>query len=96
LHTARTSAKKPSGGTMTPDSPWIDSISTAAVLGPIASRIACASPYGTVMKPGVNISAEIAFGSKWKGKFYAKARYHRMMFRNSHTDYIPVNFGYRW
>ena len=50
----------------------------------------------SVMKPGVNIGAGIAFGSKWKGKFYAEARYHRIMFRNSHTDYIPVNFGYRW
>jgi hypothetical protein len=50
----------------------------------------------SVMKPGVNIGAGLAFGSKWKGKFYAEARYHRMMFRNSHTDYIPVNFGYRF
>ena len=50
----------------------------------------------SVMKPGVNIGAGFAVGTKWKAKFYAEARYHRMMFRDSHTDYIPVNFGLRW
>ena len=50
----------------------------------------------SVMKPGVNVGAGLAFGTKWRAKFYAEARYHRMLFRDSHTDYVPVNFGFRW
>jgi hypothetical protein len=50
----------------------------------------------SVMKPGVNAGAGIAFGTKWRAKFYAEARYHRMLFRDTHTDFIPVNFGFRW
>jgi len=50
----------------------------------------------SVMKPGVNAGAGVAFGTKWRAKFYAEARYHRMLFRNTHTDFIPVNFGFRW
>jgi hypothetical protein len=51
----------------------------------------------SIVKPGVNGGAGIAFGSKWKGKFFAEARYHRMfMNQDQHTDYIPVSFGYRW
>jgi opacity protein-like surface antigen len=50
----------------------------------------------SVMKPGVNIGGGFAVGTRWRAKFYAEARYHRMMFRETHTDYIPVNFGFRW
>lgn len=51
----------------------------------------------TVNKPGVNGGAGIAFGSKWHGKFFAEARYHRIFMGNdAHTDYIPVSFGFRW
>jgi len=51
----------------------------------------------TVVKPGVNGGAGIAFGSKWGGKFYAEARYHHIfMGNNQHTDYVPVSFGFRW
>ncbi len=51
----------------------------------------------SVNKPGVNIGAGFAVGSKWKGKFYAEARYHRIFMGNGrHTDYVPVSFGYRW
>ncbi len=51
----------------------------------------------SVNKPGVNIGMGFAVGSKWKGKFYAEARYHRIfMGNNQHTDYVPVSFGYRW
>lgn len=51
----------------------------------------------TVNKPGVNIGAGFAFGSKWHGKFYAEARYNRIFFGNDrHMDYIPVSFGFRW
>lgn len=51
----------------------------------------------TVNKPGVNGGAGIALGTKWHGKFFAEARYHRIFMNNYlHTDYVPVTFGYRW
>jgi hypothetical protein len=50
----------------------------------------------SVNKPGVNGGAGIAFGSKWGGKFFAEARYHRIFTSDSHTDYVPVSFGFRW
>jgi opacity protein-like surface antigen len=51
----------------------------------------------SVTKPGVDIGAGIAFGTKWHGKFFAEARYNRIfMGNNQHTDYIPVTFGFRW
>ena len=51
----------------------------------------------TVNKPGVNGGLGIAFGTKWHGKFFAEARYHRIFMNNyQHTDYVPVTFGYRW
>lgn len=51
----------------------------------------------TVVKPGVNGGMGIGLGSKWGGKFYAEARYHRIfMGNNYHTDYVPVTFGFRW
>ena len=52
----------------------------------------------TVNKPGVNGGAGgIDFGSKWHGKFFAEARYHRIFMSNGlHTDYVPVSFGFRW
>jgi hypothetical protein len=51
----------------------------------------------TVIKPGVNGGMGIGLGSKWGGKFYAEARYHRIFMNNNyHTDYVPVTFGFRW
>jgi hypothetical protein len=51
----------------------------------------------TVNKPGVDIGAGIALGTKWHGKFFAEARYNRIiMGAERHTDYIPVSFGFRW
>ena len=51
----------------------------------------------SVNKPGVNGGMGIAFGSKWHGKFFAEARYHRIFMGNDrHTDYVPVTFGFRW
>ncbi len=51
----------------------------------------------TVNKPGVNIGAGFAVGTKWRGKLFGEARYNRI-FRgnNRHLDYIPVSFGFRW
>lgn len=50
----------------------------------------------SVNKPGVDVGAGLALGTKWHGKFFAEARYHRIFMRNSHTDYVPVTFGFRW
>jgi hypothetical protein len=51
----------------------------------------------TVNKPGVNGGMGIALGTKWHGKFFAEARYHRIIMGNyGHTDYVPVTFGFRW
>lgn len=50
----------------------------------------------TEIKPGVNGGLGIGLGSKWGGKFYAEARYHRIFMGNYHTDYVPVSFGFRW
>jgi hypothetical protein len=51
----------------------------------------------TIVKPGVDGGMGIAFGSKWGGKFFAEARYNRIFTgANSHMDYVPVSFGFRW
>jgi|HubBroStandDraft_3_1064219.scaffolds.fasta_scaffold33652_1 hypothetical protein len=51
----------------------------------------------SVIKPGVDIGAGVALGTKWHGKFFAEARYNRIyMGADRHTDYIPVTFGFRW
>ena len=51
----------------------------------------------SVNKPGVDIGAGIALGTKWHGKIFAEARYNRIFMGNDrHTDYIPVTFGLRW
>jgi len=49
----------------------------------------------SVNKPGVDAGAGLAFGSKWGGKFFAEARYHRIFLGNRHTDFVPVTFGFR-
>ncbi len=46
----------------------------------------------TMIKPGVNGGMGIALGSKWGGKFYAEASYHRIFMNYGHTDYVPVTF----
>jgi opacity protein-like surface antigen len=50
----------------------------------------------SVNKPGANIGAGLAFGTRWRAKVYAEARYHRMFIGDFHTDVIPVTFGVRW
>jgi hypothetical protein len=50
----------------------------------------------TVNKPGIDVGAGIALGSKWHGKFFAEARYDRIFMGNFHVDYVPVTFGFRW
>jgi opacity protein-like surface antigen len=50
----------------------------------------------SVSKPGVNGGLGLAFGTKWNVKFYAEARYHRIIFGDRHADMLPVTFGIRW
>jgi hypothetical protein len=51
----------------------------------------------SINKPGVDGGAGIAFGTKWRGKFFAEARYNRIFTGNDrHIDYVPVSFGFRW
>ena len=51
----------------------------------------------SVNKPGVNGGLGFSFGSKWHGKFFAEARYHRIFMGNDlHTDFVPVTFGFRF
>jgi hypothetical protein len=51
----------------------------------------------SVNKPGVDIGAGVAFGALGgHGKFFAEARYDHIYMTNSHVDYIPVTFGFRW
>lgn len=58
--------------------------------GPIPSS-------SSVNRPGVDIGMGIAVGGKWRGKFYAEAKYNRIFLSGPfHMDYVPVTFGYRW
>jgi hypothetical protein len=50
----------------------------------------------SINKPGVDIGMGFAFGSKWHGKFFAEAKYNRIIMGQFHTDYVPVTFGFRW
>jgi hypothetical protein len=50
----------------------------------------------SVNKPGIDVGAGVAMGTKWHGKFFAEAKYDRMFLNNRHIDYLPVSFGFRW
>ena len=50
----------------------------------------------SVNRPGVDFGAGIAIGTKHRGKIFAEARYDHIYMQNSHVDYIPVTFGFRW
>ena len=51
----------------------------------------------SINKPGVNVGAGFAFGTKWRGKFYAESRYNRILTGNNrHVDFVPVSFLFRW
>jgi Outer membrane protein beta-barrel domain len=51
----------------------------------------------SVNKPGIDIGAGLAIGTKGHGKIFAEAKYNRIFMGNSfHTDYVPVTFGFRW
>ena len=51
----------------------------------------------SINKPGFNVGAGISIGTKYKGKFFAEARWdHIFMSNYGHMDYVPVSFGFRW
>jgi hypothetical protein len=52
----------------------------------------------SVNKPGANIGAGVAFGTKWHAKLYAEARWNHVFgaYGGPRMDYIPVTFGVRW
>jgi hypothetical protein len=50
----------------------------------------------SVNKPGYDVGGGFEFGTKWHGKIFTEARYEHMFNGNSHTDLIPVRFGFRW
>jgi opacity protein-like surface antigen len=47
----------------------------------------------SVNKPGFNVGAGMALGTKWHAKFFAEARWNHMFLDNVHDDWIPVTFG---
>lgn len=49
----------------------------------------------SVNKPGIDVGAGLEFGTRWHGKFFAEARYNRIL-ATRHIDYVPVTFGFRW
>lgn len=51
----------------------------------------------SVNKPGFDAGAGIAFGTPFRVKVFAEAKYNRIFLSNGfRTDYIPVSFGFRW
>ena len=51
----------------------------------------------SVNKPGFDAGIGLAFGSKWRGKFFMEAKYNKILLSGPyHMDYVPVTFGYRW
>jgi hypothetical protein len=51
----------------------------------------------SVNKPGANIGMGFAFGTKWRAKMYAEARWdHVFMNNGQRLDYVPVTFGVRY
>jgi hypothetical protein len=50
----------------------------------------------SVNRPGFDVGAGIAFGTRRHGKIFAEARYDHIYMEHSHVDYIPVTFGFRW
>jgi opacity protein-like surface antigen len=50
----------------------------------------------SVNKPGYDVGGGVEWLTKWHGKVFAEARYEHMFNTDSHTDIIPVTFGFRW
>jgi len=63
---------------------------------PLAVPTTAILASSSIVKPGVDIGMGFAFGSKWHGKFFAEAKYNRIIMGQYHADYVPVTFGFRW
>ena len=50
----------------------------------------------SVNKPGYDVGGGVEWATKWHGKVFAEARYEHMFNTDTHTDFIPVTFGFRW
>jgi hypothetical protein len=42
------------------------------------------------------VGGGVAFGAFGHGKFFAEAKWDHVFMTNSHIDYLPVSFGFRW
>ena len=50
-----------------------------------------------INKPGWNGGLGLSFGTRWSAKFYAEARFHRVILGSDrYADMLPVTFGLRW
>jgi hypothetical protein len=50
----------------------------------------------SVNKPGYDVGGGVEWLTKWHGKVFAEAKYEHMFNTDTHTDFIPVTFGFRW
>jgi hypothetical protein len=50
----------------------------------------------SVNKPGYDVGGGLEFTTKWRAKVFVEARYDHMFNSGTHTDFIPVTFGWRW
>jgi opacity protein-like surface antigen len=67
------------------------------ILYPVAVPVNVVVSSNVINKGGFNGGLGVAFGTKWKAKAYAEARFHRMIMGTDHyVDLIPVTFGLRW
>jgi len=67
------------------------------IIYPVAVPVNVVVSQNVLNKGGFNGGMGIAFGTKWKAKAYAEARFHRMFLGGDRTaDVIPVTFGLRW
>ena len=62
---------------------------------PGANNLIAGTSYA-VTKPGIDVGAGIAFGTRFHGRIFAEARYDRIFFNDHDVDYLPITFGFRW
>jgi opacity protein-like surface antigen len=60
---------------------------------PVAVPANAVLASSTVNRPGYNVGAGIAMGTKWHAKFFAEARWNHMFINSIHDDWVPVTFG---
>jgi opacity protein-like surface antigen len=79
------------------------SVAVVPVFDPLFGFFPAAIPANNVLasysvyKPGWNGGAGLSFGTPWKAKFFAEARYHQMFMSNTpDVKFVPVTFGFRF